>query len=731
MNVNNPVNSLERKVRSRRGAVTLRTLGAAACLFLTAWSARAEAAWLDGAWSSRRKVTIAAALAPETLANFPVLVHFAEQTNALFRMCQTNGQDIVFTAADGVTRLAHEIDSYSARGTKLLNAWVRVPELSPSSDTVLYMYYGNPTAADQQDRAVLWADYAGVWHLNEDLPGANTTTEVYRDSTTNACHGRDCVSTNCVAGRVGNGANLDGDDYVQLIRTLYTTNDFTITAWARPSQIDWEAVMGDTGSRYFALITASRIYGRSSISNNGHQVVSGDNAKLTINAWHHVAFRSTGEAGATRQLYQNGTNVTAGTNHALLPPLNTDPWNMIGKWGNATSYKFFHGVLDEVRLSDKALPAAWIDAECRNASSPSAYVSFGPEEGASAAPWPSARFAYRQEILVWPGVTVAALTNFPMLVAVTNQDNHLFSVAAADGRDILFTDSDGVTRLPHEAERYAASPAAFYAWVRVPVLHAAAPTRMYLYYGRNSEFARLDKTNVWSEGYLGVWHLNEAVGNGQTNHDSSASAAHGVFKDPNGRGGGDAVGKIAGADAFAGFDDHYVLTPGVQCPTNGFTVSAWVSVVSTNLEGMFECGDPGSAYFQVKKAKAMVAAYCENPPYYYRYAFGDAAIREGAWHHLTAVCAPPKIAVYRDGNFEGESVMFTNLYKQSRANYIGRYVVANSAFNGRVDELRVSGVTRTPEWIKACYLSQNEPGAALTFEPPEANASFGTLIAIR
>jgi len=728
MNVKRPVDSFKLHVRSRRDSIIWRGLGAAACLFLFAWSARADAAWLDSDWPNRQKVTVAGALASEPLTNFPVLVQFSEQTNALFRKCQTNGQDIVFTAADGVTRLAHEIDSYSARGTKLLNAWVRVPELSPSSDTVLYMYYGNPSAADQQDRATLWADYAGVWHLGEDRPGLNTTTAVYRDSTTNAYHGWDYVSTNSAAGRVGNGVNLDGDDYVQFIRTLNTTNDFTITAWARPTQLNWEAIIGDPTSRYLALLSATALLGRSSISNGGHNTIYGNNANLTSNTWHHVAFRSTGEAGATRRLYQNGTNVTAGTNFSLAPPLNADPWSLIGNWGYS---KYFHGVLDEVRVSDKALPPAWFEAECRNVSAPAAYVSFGAEEGTAAAPWPTTRFAYRQEITVWPDVTVASLTNFPLLVAVTNQDNHLFSVAAADGRDILFTDSDGVTRLPYETERYAASPAALYAWVRVPVLHAAAPTRMYLYYGRNSDFARPDKTNVWSAGYLGVWHLNEAVGNGQTNYDSSASAAHGVFKDPNGRGGGDAVGKIAGADAFAGFDDHHVLTPGVPCSSNGFTVSAWVSVVSTNLDGIFESSSQGQAYFRTQRAQALVSVYCDGSEYSQKLAYSAAgSIREGVWHHLTAVCVPPRITVYRDGNYDGQSAVFTNLYNQPRANYIGRYVGNNYAFKGSVDELRVSGVTRTPEWIKACYLNQNEPGAHLSFEPPEVNVSFGTLISI-
>ena len=158
---------------------------------------------------------------------------------------------------------------------------------------------GNPAATNQQDKATLWADYAGVWHLGEDQPGLNGAAEVYKDSTTNACHGKDWVSTNSVAGRVGNGANLDGDDYVALIRTLYTTNDFTITAWPRPTRTDWEPIIGDSSSRYFMLHTATALIGRSSISNGGHQVVYGNNAILTTNTWHHVVYRSTGEAGAT------------------------------------------------------------------------------------------------------------------------------------------------------------------------------------------------------------------------------------------------------------------------------------------------------------------------------------------------------------------------------------------------------------------------------------------------
>jgi len=703
---------------------------AAVCVVFNAY-----AAWLDEAWPHRQKVTIAGTLAAaETLTNFPALVQITAQDNPIFRKAQTNAQDIVFTAADGVTRLAHEIDSFGpdAAGNRVLNAWVRVPELAPGVETVLYLYYGNPVAGDQQDGGTVWEEYAGVWHLEEEKSGIDWGRLLYRDSTTNANHGRDLVSTNSLVGRIGNGSGMDGDDYIQLSRTLYTTNDFTITAWVNPDRLDWEPIAGDQYNRYFMLLNSSQLIGRSAYSNEGHEATYGYNANLETGVWQHVAFRSTGEEGSARGFYKNGAQLSASLRMLNLP-LAADPWTLIGSWARSSGNgKFFHGILDEVRISDKALPPAWLDAEYRNASAPSAYVTVEEEEGAAPS-WPAAYFAHRQEVAVAPGMTQAVLTNFPMLVAITDPAHPLFASAAADGGDILFTAADGVTPLPHEIERYsAAAPASLYAWVRLPVLYPAAPTRFYLYYGRNSAFAAINKTNVWSEGYLGVWHLSEPVTHGQTNYESTASAAHGVFQDAGGQGDGDAAGKIAGAVAFGGVEDHYVLTPGVQCSSNGFTVSAWVNCASTNQNRIFESSDRTTAYFGVWRDRALVSVYSDGSSWGQKIAQGTSgSIREGVWHHLAAVCVPPRITLYRDGNYNAQSTLFTNVYNQIRAKYIGGYMSTNFPFYGLVDEVRVSSALRTPEWIKACYQTQNEPGAALSFMPPEYRAPRGTMITVR
>ncbi len=105
------------------------------------------------------------------LTDFPVLI---SRTDSDWRTTangggvgRDDGGDIVFTAADGVTKLSDEVERYSASTGELV-VWVRVPSLSPTEDTVLYLYYGNATAADQQDRTGAWSSrYTAVHHFKE------------------------------------------------------------------------------------------------------------------------------------------------------------------------------------------------------------------------------------------------------------------------------------------------------------------------------------------------------------------------------------------------------------------------------------------------------------------------------------------------------------------------------------------------------------------------------------
>src|SRR3990167_1441524 len=133
--------------------------------------------WFNDSWHFRKAITIDAtkvSSGPHT--DFPVLVNLTSDSS-LAANAQADGDDILFTSSGGATQLKHEIEKYGS-STGALVAWVKVPSLPSSTDTVFFMYYGNGSATSQQDATNVWANgYEAVYHLNGDS---------FLDSTSNA-----------------------------------------------------------------------------------------------------------------------------------------------------------------------------------------------------------------------------------------------------------------------------------------------------------------------------------------------------------------------------------------------------------------------------------------------------------------------------------------------------------------------------------------------------------------
>ncbi|UCE96691.1 MAG: DUF2341 domain-containing protein, partial [Candidatus Bathyarchaeota archaeon] len=124
-----------------------------------------EASWWNTSWQYRKAITIDSTMVDEDLVNFPVLIDTIDPD--LVSHAQGGGDDIVFTDEAG-TQLSHEIESYDGY-TGHLVAWVNT-DLSSTTDTVLYMYYGNAGASNQEDVTGVWdANYVMVHHLEETL----------------------------------------------------------------------------------------------------------------------------------------------------------------------------------------------------------------------------------------------------------------------------------------------------------------------------------------------------------------------------------------------------------------------------------------------------------------------------------------------------------------------------------------------------------------------------------
>jgi len=147
--------------------------------------------------------------------DFPVLISIIDSD--LDDKAQMDGDDIAF--ANNTAWLDYEIElynpSYSATEAQLI-VWVRVPLLSSSSDTSIFMFYGNSTMGLQENPTGVWdANYKGVWHLKED-PGI---PEPITDSTINGNHGTavNMESTDLISGQIDGSHNYNGwNEYISV-----------------------------------------------------------------------------------------------------------------------------------------------------------------------------------------------------------------------------------------------------------------------------------------------------------------------------------------------------------------------------------------------------------------------------------------------------------------------------------------------------------------------------------
>jgi Concanavalin A-like lectin/glucanases superfamily/Viral BACON domain len=190
----------------------------------------------------------------------------------------------------------------------------------------------------------------GAWGFNE------ASGPTVADSSGNANAGTLTGATR-VAGRFGGGLSFDG------VNDLVTVNDansldlrtsMTLSAWVRPTASnDWRTVLlkEQPGQLVYALY--------SSTDNNrpsGHVFTSGDTALggpsvLPVNTWSHLAAVWD---GATMRLYVNGTQVSSGA-LAGTAPVSAGALR-IG--GNSVWGEWFAGLIDEVRVYNRALTAA-------------------------------------------------------------------------------------------------------------------------------------------------------------------------------------------------------------------------------------------------------------------------------------------------------------------------------------------------------------------------------------
>jgi len=354
-----------------------------------------------------------------------------------------------------------------------------------------------------------------------------------------------------------------------------------------------------------------------------------------------------------------------------------------------------------MRAPADAGDAATTDSRVAVDAAVDAPVDGGPDSAVSGSGCPAAlgldcRWSWRVRLTFDNSAQGEALGTFPVLVVL---DSGVIDYAQTidQGQDIRFVTSDLSTVLAHEIERWDETRAS-YVWLAVPRIEAGSATdHVYMYYGHPAAADAQDAPGVWDDAFRLVWHLTGSSAdstqnaNGGRNMGSTAVA-----------------GAIAGARGFASASRQYVDSDYAE-HLDVMTVEVWAR---------------GTASPQATRNVGLVGRntnYQLNWDHFgaFRGAFG---LQTGTtWHSVTYLPAAADTWYYLVGTYDGDAI---------RAYRDGSLVATNTDpggspaadtfpvrvgtnpdpsagwfHDGAIDEVRISDVARSADWIAAQHLS--------------------------
>lgn len=327
-----------------------------------------------------RFITIDHTKVPNTdQINFPVLVKVTDASLATEanggRVQNANGYDVVFAAdAAGAHLLAWEVESYDPKAGALL-AWVTVPTVSHTVDTIVCLCYGNAAiSTDQSNKTGTWdSSFLAVYHLG------NGTAVDASDATGN--HSGTNNGSTAAAGIVGGAANFGGNAYISLgTFSGLGSGNHTISLWFNPSLLDsvnrrpitFPVDDSETDEPAFVLGVGSGTV-TSAAGMGGSPYSCYIQISAVASTWQKLDGVINGSA---LSIYLNGALVATKT---CTTPLPANPIGYLGRY-NAHYGQYFEGLIDEVRVANVARSTDWIAAEYANQSSPSAFYSMSAEQ---------------------------------------------------------------------------------------------------------------------------------------------------------------------------------------------------------------------------------------------------------------------------------------------------------------------------------------------------------------
>ena len=304
--------------------------------------------------------------------------------------------------------------------------------------------------------------------------------------------------------------------------------------------------------------------------------------------------------------------------------------------------------------------------------------------------------------------------DFPVLIRLTSV-NFTFLQAKGNGEDIRFTKMDG-SQLPYEIERWDSLGGNAEIWVKIDTVYGNnANQHIEMYWGAPAASSISNGSEVFdtANGFSAVWHLNNDYGDATSGKHNGTSI-----------GATDSAGIIGGAQKFDG--SSYIQVPGLLGEPQSITLSAWVHLDSAVRYGqeIVSLGDEVAIRADQNAPDGTAGFFCSKvsgSDTVHVFSNTGVVISKTGWRYLvyTIDAARHVQSMYIDGisqcsTNDTNPIDYSGLGPNTILGAHGNKKTQSYAF-GCIDEARVCRVARSTDWIKLCYMNQNEHDALVNW----------------
>jgi PKD repeat protein len=290
-----------------------------------------------------------------------------------------------------------------------------------------------------------------------------------------------------------------------------------------------------------------------------------------------------------------------------------------------------------------------------------------------------------------------------------------------DGDDIVFTDNQGI-KLNHEIESYDSDTGLLIAWVNITSLNSISDTVLWIYYSNPLCYSQQNKAGTWDSNYVAVWHFGETVGSivsdSTINHFNATASSYTTVSDG-------FIGKARSFDAGngeidAGTHEEFGGMPSYSIETYAFPYSI------TGEQRIFDRSEsygsnPNTINLYLAN-NGLLGLVTNN----YDGVFFYNALSINTWKYITGVYSGSggEQALYVNGTKIASGT--TSFYGPTAGSF--NVHIGDCAFgwglhwNGKLDEMRFSKISRTSSWIATSYNTMSSPSTFISIGVEEVKS---------